>query len=157
MKRNVIETIIGAVVLSIAALFLAFGLQMNKIGSSDGYNVYANFSNLGGLGAGDDVTISGVKVGKVSNISLDPASYMARVDLSLNNTIRLPADTAALISSESLLGGKYLALEPGGEEEVIEEGGRVLYTQAPQNLEQLLGKFIFSMQKDGDEAEGAAE
>jgi phospholipid/cholesterol/gamma-HCH transport system substrate-binding protein len=60
-------------------------------------------------------------------------------------------DTAALISSESLLGGRYLALEPGADEETIKEGGRIIYTQAPQNLEQLLGQFIFSMQGSDDE------
>ena len=71
--------------------------------------------------------------------------------MSIGSDYQLPVDTAALISSESLLGGQYLELQPGAEEEYIASGGRVQYTQAPQNLEQLLGQFIFSMQDDDEE------
>ena len=70
--------------------------------------------------------------------------------------MRLPDDTAAFISSESLMGGKYLALEPGASEDMLPPGGRIQYTQAPQNLEQLLGQFIFSMQKDEGKEEKEA-
>ena len=70
--------------------------------------------------------------------------------MSVNPDMKLPTDTAALISSESLLGGRFMALEPGAEDELIENGGHIQYTQAPQNLEQLLGQFIFSMQGSED-------
>ena len=66
----------------------------------------------------------------------------------MGDDYKLPLDTAALISSDSLLGGRYLALEPGADEDFIKPGGKVQYTQAPQNLEQLLGQFIFSMQDE---------
>jgi phospholipid/cholesterol/gamma-HCH transport system substrate-binding protein len=160
MQRSVIETVLGAVVLFIAGFFLIFSYNTANVKSVKGYEVTADFSGIGGLAAGDEVQISGVKVGSVISVTLDPITYLARVRMSIDPDVKLPTDTAALISSESLLGGRYLALEPGAEEDMIEDGGRVPYTQAPQNLEQLLGQFIFSMQKDDtpkpieDEGEG---
>ena len=145
MKRNVIETVLGAVVLGVAALFLAYSYSSANIGSADGYEVTARFSSIGGLSVGDKVVISGVKVGSVSRIELDRESYLADVYLDLDETVKLPDDTAAFISSESLLGGLYLQLEPGASEDLLEDGGMIEYTQAPQNLEQLLGQFIFNM------------
>ena len=150
MKRNVIETVLGAVVLAIAILFLAYSYSSADIGSTDGYEVQANFSSIGGLGVGDKVVISGVKVGSVSRIALDKENYVAEVFLDVDKSVKLPEDTAAFISSESLLGGLYMQLEPGAAEDMIEVGGLIEYTQAPQNLEQLLGQFIFSLQ-DSDE------
>ena len=153
MKRNIVETMLGAVVLAVAFVFLGFSYSTANVGSVDGYEVSANFSGTGGLVVGDDVQISGVKIGTVSRIELDPVTYLARVHLSVNPAIKIPEDTAALISSESLMGGKYVSLEPGAAEDYIEDGGRIQYTQAPQNLEQLLGKFIFSMIDAKDEKE----
>lgn len=151
MKRNIVETILGAFVILVALSFFIFGYGKSDKAIGDGYEVTANFSSIGGLRAGDAVQISGVKVGSVQKVELDPDTYLARVTLSVQNGIELPEDTAALISSEGLLGGLYMALEPGGQEELIKEGGRIQYTQAPQNLEQLLGQFIFSMQDSKDD------
>ena len=69
-----------------------------------------DFPGIGGLKAGDDVTISGVKVGSVTSVDLLPDNFLARVYMDIDSGIKLPTDTAALISSESLLGGRYLAL-----------------------------------------------
>ncbi|PJB70813.1 MAG: outer membrane lipid asymmetry maintenance protein MlaD [Alphaproteobacteria bacterium CG_4_9_14_3_um_filter_47_13] len=153
MKRSVIETVLGAVVLLMAGIFLFYGYKTADVKKISGYEITADFSGIGGLAVGDDVQISGVKVGSVTNVMLDSETYLARVKMSIEPSIRLPEDTAALISSESLLGGKYLALEPGASEEIIPAGGRVPYTQAPQNLEQLLGQFIFSMQGADEKTE----
>lgn len=151
MKRNIIETILGAVVLVVAIVFLAFGYSSANIGSPDGYEVRARFSSIGGLGVGDKVVISGVKVGQVSKIKLDKETYLADVYLDIRKDIQLPDDTAAFISSESLLGGLYMQLEPGASEDMIVAGDVIEYTQAPQNLEQLLGQFIFNMQSSEEE------
>ncbi len=145
MKRSLVETLLGALVVIVAIGFFMYSTDQADVGTTEGYTITADFSGIGGLRAGDDVQISGVKVGTVQSVELDPNSFLARVTFSVQNGINLPADTAALISSESLLGGLYMALEPGAEEDIIEPGGRVAYTQAPQNLEQLLGQFIFSL------------
>ncbi len=151
MKRSVAETVLGAVVIIVAGLFLSYSVKTADVGQKDGYIVTADFSGVGGLKIGDSVQISGVKVGNVAAVELLPDTYLARVHLNIRKGYELPTDTAALISSESLLGGLYLALEPGADEEMIEDGGSIQYTQAPQNLEQLLGQFIFSMQNDKKE------
>lgn len=148
MKRNVIETVLGAIVLGVAVLFLGFSYSSANIGSSDGYEIRARFSGIGGLSVGDKVVISGVKIGNVSRIELDHDSFQADVFLDIADEYKIPDDTAAFISSESLLGGLYLQLEPGASEDTLEDGDVIEYTQAPQNLEQLLGKFIFSMQEN---------
>lgn len=148
MKRNIIETVIGAVVLFVAAFFLIFSYKTANVGTVSGYMVTADFTGIGGLKVGDDVQISGVKIGSVANVDLNSQTYLAKVTMSIDPQVQLPVDTAALISSESLLGGRYLALEPGAEEDMIKNGGRIQYTQAPQNLEQLLGQFIFSVSND---------
>ncbi|MCB9990055.1 MAG: outer membrane lipid asymmetry maintenance protein MlaD [Rhodospirillales bacterium] len=150
MKRSVIETVLGAVVLFVAGFFLVFSYNTANVKSVKGYEISADFSGIGGLAVGDDVQISGVKIGSVTGVTLDAETYLAKVTMSIDPDVMLPEDTAALISSESLLGGRYLALEPGAAEDPIPPGGRVPYTQAPQNLEQLLGQFIFSMQNDDD-------
>jgi len=154
MKRNVIETVLGAVVLAVAFIFLAFSYSSASVSSGDGYDVKARFSSVGGLNVGDKVVVSGVNVGSVKNVTLDKEKFLAIVTVNIDNDVKLPDDTAAFISSESLLGGLYMQLEPGASEEIIEEGGFIEYTQAPQNLEQLLGQFIFSLQGDDkDEAQ----
>jgi phospholipid/cholesterol/gamma-HCH transport system substrate-binding protein len=155
MKRSVVETVLGAVVLVVAAFFLAFSYKAGNARKITGYEITAAFSGVGGLAAGDDILISGVKIGSVSSVDLDPKTYLAQVHMSIDPSVKLPADTAAMISSQSLLGGRYLQLEPGADEEMLKPGGRIQYTQAPQNLEQLLGQFIFSMKKDNGD-KGAA-
>ncbi len=154
MKRNVMETVLGAVVLIVAVVFLGFSYSAAKVGNADGYDVTADFSGVGGLAVGDDVEISGVKVGTISSIDLNPENYLARVTVNVDKKVKLPDDTAALISSKSLLGGRYLELQPGASEDMLGDKGHIQYTQAPQNLEQLLGQFIFSVQ-GGDKKEGA--
>lgn len=159
MKRNVIETVLGAVVILVAIVFLGFSYSSANVGDVNGYQVTADFTGIGGLGIGDAVQISGVKVGTVAKIELKPEDYMARVTMEIGEDIKLTDDTSAYISSESLLGGKYLELQPGGSDEYLGPDGHIEYTQAPQNLEQLLGKFIFSMDKGkgADEAPAPAE
>lgn len=161
MKRNVIETVLGGVVLLVALVFLGFSHNTSNVSSSidNGYTISAEFTGTGGLSIGDSVQISGVNIGKISGITLDQNSYRAVVSMDIDSKIKLSTDSSAFISSVSLLGGKYLELQPGSDEEMLADGGKIQYTQAPQNLEQLLGKFIFSMdssKKGADTAPAAA-
>ena len=149
MKRSVIETVLGALVLIIAAIFLVYSYDTANVGDVNGYALKARFDSVGGLSTGDDVQISGVKVGTIADISLDKETYLAEVTMSIKPGIALPSDTSARITSEGLMGGKFLALEPGAMGDMLENGDRIQYTQSAQNLEQLLGEFIFSV-KDGN-------
>lgn len=153
MNHNAVETVLGAFVLVIAGFFLVFALGAADLKRVSGYNVFANFSKIDGISPGMDVRISGVKVGSVAKTELDPQTYLAKVTLSIRNDIKLPTDTVAKVSSESLLGGKYLALEPGADDDMIKADGQIQYTQASLNLEEMIGKFIFSA---GDKNQDAA-
>lgn len=149
MRRNVIETVLGGVVLAVAGLFLAFAYTSANLRKVDGYEVTAAFTSIAGLQSGSDVRISGVKVGTVSSLTLDPITYQAVVHMTVDRSVKLSKDTAAVIASESMLGGKFLSLEPGGEEEFIKPGGRIQFTQSTPGIEQLLGQVIFSLQNMG--------
>lgn len=151
MKRNVVELVLGAVVLAVAAVFLAFSMQAADVGGvSKGYQVSATFSDIGSLAIGSDVRLSGVKIGTVSAIVLDPESYLAKVTMTLDPVVKLPDDSSASVSSQGLLGGNLMTIQPGGSEDYIADGGRIEYTQNAQNLETLLGQFIFSLQGKDD-------
>lgn len=149
MKHNIIETVLGAIVLLVASAFLLYSTTATKAGAVSGYEVFVRFNEIGGLKKGNDVRIGGVKIGSIKSIDLDPATYQAKVTMSIEDDVKIPVDTAARVSSESLMGGAYIGLDVGGDSENIRSGGTVKYAQDAQNLEQLLGKFIFS-QSDKD-------
>ncbi len=142
--RNMIETVMGAVVLVVAAMFLAFAYSHSSLRAVSGYEVLARFDRVDGVSAGTDVRISGIKIGTVIDQRLDPDRYLAVVRMSIDPKIKLPTDTVAEVASEGLLGGRYLALIPGGETEMIKPGGEIKFTQSPVDLVQMLGKFMFS-------------
>lgn len=144
MSRNTIETVMGAVVLIVAGVFLWMAYAVTDIQSSDGTVVSAEFGGIGGLNVGDDVRISGIKVGKVTATNLNAKTFGATVTLSIDPSISLPADSAARIASSSLLGGNHIDIIPGFEEDLIPSGGVIYDTRDPVNLTDLLGKAVFS-------------
>ena len=157
-RRSIAEVLTGAVVLLVAAGFLGYAVAHSGRSATSGYTLFAKFDHIDGLGIGADVRLAGVKVGSVNDARIDPQSFQAVVTLSLRNDIRLPKDSAAIVTSESLLGGKYLSLQPGGDEAMLQPGQMITITQSSVSLEELLGKFIFSMtnvQKGGETQPGA--
>jgi phospholipid/cholesterol/gamma-HCH transport system substrate-binding protein len=141
--RNVIETVMGAVVLAVAGLFIHFAYTTAQVRAPTGYSISAAFFKVGGLSDGSDVRISGIKVGTVASRNLDPTTFDAVVNLTIADGIRLPTDTVASIASEGLLGGKYVRLEPGKASTVIEPGGRITETRDFRSLEDQVGEIIF--------------
>jgi phospholipid/cholesterol/gamma-HCH transport system substrate-binding protein len=150
MTRNLLETLLGAVVLIVAVGFLSFAYSSSQVQESDGYELIARFDKVDGLERGSDVRISGIKVGTVVDQSLDPETYRAEVRFTLREDVQLPADTSAAVVSNGLLGGKYLALVPGGDIEMLEPGDEVTLTQSAVNLEDLIGHMIFT-QRGGEQ------
>ncbi len=142
MQRSVVETIIGAVVLAVAGLFLYFTYS-SGYQRVDGYDVMAKFNRVDGLSLGSDVRLSGIVVGKVVREQIDPATYLAIIHLRIDSKIKLPLDTAAKITADGLLGSNYIALEPGGDDKMIADGGEITATQDPVNIVDLVGRFIF--------------
>jgi phospholipid/cholesterol/gamma-HCH transport system substrate-binding protein len=144
MSRNTIETVMGAVVLVIAGVFLWFAYSVTDIKSSDGVRLSAEFGAIGSLNIGDDVRISGINVGKVIATDLDAKTFSAKVTIAIDEQIALPSDSIARITPASLLGGNYIELIPGLEDEVLGTGDVIYDTRDPVNLTDLLGKAVFS-------------
>jgi phospholipid/cholesterol/gamma-HCH transport system substrate-binding protein len=144
-RRSIAEVVVGAIVLLIAAGFLVYAIANSGRSTVSGYTLFARFDHIDGLGVGNDVRLAGVRVGSVNQEQIDPRTFQAVVGFSVRDDIKLPKDTAAIITSESLLGGKYLSLQPGGDETTLQPGQTVTITQGSISLEELLGKFIFSM------------
>ncbi len=154
MNRHILETLMGAVVLVVAVTFMIFAYASADLQRVDGYPVMARFDRIDGLDRGADVRISGVKVGTVVGQELDEETYLAEITMSIRSSVELPTDTAAVIASESLLGGKYVSLQPGGAAEMLEPGGLIEFTQSPLDFERLVGQLIYGLQGDGGDGGG---
>ena len=139
-----IEAVMGAIVLIIATFFLVFAYTSSKGGVYAGYPLIAKFDRIDGLAVGNDVRISGVKVGNITSVTIDPKTFLARVVMTVQNGLALPTDSAAEIMSESMMGGKYIALVPGGSNKTLKPNEKITYTQSSVSLESLLGKYLFS-------------
>jgi phospholipid/cholesterol/gamma-HCH transport system substrate-binding protein len=144
-RRHTGEVLTGAVVLLVAAGFLIYAIAHTGRSAVSGYDLHATFDHIDGMGVGSDVRLAGVKVGSVIDAKIDPKSYLANVTLTVRNGIELPKDTSAEVTSEGLLGGKFLNLTPGGDPSMLQPGQTITITQSSVSLEQLLGKFIFSV------------
>lgn len=144
MKNNTIETLMGAVVLLVAGFFFVFAYQNSGSKVIDSVEYSAAFDRVDGIVVGSDVRMSGVKVGTISALIIDPQTYLAKVSFTVNKSIRLPKDTSAEVVSDGLLGGKYLAIVPGGDDAFLAAGNTIIHTQSSVNLEALIGQLIFS-------------
>ena len=158
MGRNAIETVLGAVVIVVAALFMAFAYTSAEFQKVPGYEVSALFPRVDGLKTGGDVRVNGVIVGSISDMQLvtdkGRDQFLVRVIMSIMPDVDIPEDTIAMAASESLLGGKYLSLEIGVDEELVAKDGSgvISRTQAPMRLDDLIGQLIYSA-KSSDNAE----
>lgn len=144
MNRNVVETIVGALVLLVAGIFVFYAFSKSDRAGPDGYEITARFGRIDGLKRGSDVTMSGVKIGTVTAIDLDRTTYQAVVHLAVSSSVPIPTDTNAKIVAESLLGGMVVVLDPGGDKTMIKSGGEIAQTQDAISFTELLAKFMFS-------------
>lgn len=148
LRRKTLEIWVG---LFVAVGILALAMLAFKVGNlttadvMDGYQVQANFDNIGGLKVKSAVTMAGVRVGRVSGISFDNERYQAVVTMDLDGRYnRIPTDSSAAILTSGLLGEQYVGLEPGGAEEYLKNGDKIQTTQSAVVLEKLIGQFLFS-------------
>lgn len=144
MSSNLVESLIGAVVLLVAGWFLVFAYERTDMGAGNGYTLTARFDRIDGIGVGSDVRMAGIKVGTVVDSRLDAETFQAVVTLSLDEAIELPTDTAVAITAEGLLGGTYMNLSPGGMDEYLQDGDEIGETQDAVDLLGLISKFIYS-------------
>ena len=143
MRKFDIEMTVG---LFIIAGILCLGYLSIKLGrmevlGSKGYEIYALFSNSGGLKTGSAVMIAGVDIGRVKSITLE--DYQARVVVNLSEGIKIQEDAIASIKTKGLIGEKFIEISPGGSENILTPGSRIRETQPPVDFEQLISKFVF--------------
>ena len=146
MQMRSIEIVVGAFMLAgiIALAVLAIRVSGFNVGTETStYSVYARFENIGGLVIRSKVSIGGVVVGRVANIELDPETYTALVRMEIDSDVdTISSDSTAAILTDGLLGGKYIGLILGAEEEYLSNGDEILDTQSAIVLEELIGKFL---------------
>lgn len=135
------ETILGAVVAVVAVGFFVFAAaQAGQARTGTGYDLTARFQRVDGIAVGSDVRVSGVKVGVVRAVALDPATYLAQLTLSIDNGVQVLDDSTARIASDGLLGGAYVAIEPAGMDPLV-AGGEIPNTQGAVDLLTLFASF----------------
>jgi phospholipid/cholesterol/gamma-HCH transport system substrate-binding protein len=146
MKSNTLETIVGAAIIAVAIGFFVFAYNAAGLGggAAGGYHISAEFDNIDGVAVGSDVRVAGVKVGTVTGQSLNPKSYQARIDMVIQPNLILSDDTSAKITAEGLLGAKFVALEPGGSDVKVAEGGVLSYTQGAIDIWSIISQAMFS-------------
>lgn len=144
MTQRSLETMIGAIVIAIAIGFVWFAYKTTNETGISGYEVTAVFSRVDGINPGSDVRLSGIKIGTVSALTLNPKTYEAVAQLSIKNGIELPVDSSIKITSSGILGSAYLSISPGGSNRMIPPGGSINNTQGSVDLMGLIGRMITS-------------
>lgn len=156
MGRNLIETVMGAAVVAVAIMFVVLAYSSASVSAVEGYSLDARFNRVDGLGVGADVRLGGIKIGSVTALSLDTTTYQAVVSVGIATGVLLPTDSSARILSEGLLGGSYIDIQPGGNDDMMAQSDRFEFTQDPVNLVDLLGRFVFSAAESAGAAEAGA-
>lgn len=142
MHRNIIETVLGAVVFFVALIFLIFALQFSTNAGVKGYDLLAEFRHIDGVKVADEVRLSGVKVGSVTRIALKPETYGAVVTMRLEPDVQISTDSTVSIHTDGLLGGKYLEILIGGEQQNLKPGGFFGFVQDAVIVEELIEKIV---------------
>jgi phospholipid/cholesterol/gamma-HCH transport system substrate-binding protein len=143
MRKLDIEFTVGLFLIAgiICLGYLSIKLGRMEVLGGEGYDVYALFSNSGGLKKGSSVMIAGVEVGRIKNISLE--DYQARVVMNVAEGIKIQEDAIASIKTRGLIGEKFVEITPGAAEKMVPPGGRIRETQPPIDFEDLISKYVF--------------
>ena len=143
MKLNFLDAFLGLLVLLAAALFLfyIYFTVDTKLFKSDGFHLNARFDNIEGIVTGSKVKLSGVNIGTVKSISLEPDSFFALITMNFDKEFNFPDDTEASIQLEGLLGGSYISILPGGSDVILLNNEEILYTQGSTSLLNLMLRF----------------
>ena len=160
MKYSKLELFVGIfVILGIAAIaYLTIKLGTGSLIGGNTYQIEARFNNAGGLHPGSSVLLSGVTVGRVEGVRMEPSDYTAIVTLHLRSGLRLPSDSMASIKTTGLIGDKFVALSPGADEKYLPPGARITLTESAVDLESLIGKIAFgSVDKDKEKQDKDAK
>jgi len=140
-QTNVAETLIGAGVVVVALIFAALAYYRMGAGHLSGYEINAKVPKADGLAVGTDVRLAGIKVGTVSDLTLDPKTYLVTVHMNIRNDIKLPVDSSVLVTQSGFLGGQYLSITPGGDDQKMAAGSYFENAQGSIDVMGLVGRF----------------
>ena len=138
-----VETLIGAIVVAIAIGFMFYAYANTTAGGVSGYPIEARFSSADGIVSGTDVRLHGIKIGTVSNVSLDPKTYLAIIRMDIRRDVQIPDDSAIKVTSSGLLGNSYLSIQPGGSSTNLKPGTQIANTQGSVDIMGLIGRAIY--------------
>ncbi len=141
MKGNFLEAVIGFAVLVVSAFFIYLAYEASGEKIKDGYILTARFEDVSGLTSGSDVKVNGIKVGIVKNLSLEE-DYSVKVELLIQDKCKIPVDSSASISTDGIMGNKFVAISVGYSTKKMKQGDEFEDTKSSLNLEKLVDKFI---------------
>ncbi len=143
MKKFDLELVVGIFVLAglLCLGYMSVKLAKMEVFNEDGYELYAVFTNAGGLKEGSSVLIAGMEVGRVKSITME--DYEAKIVITLPKTIKIQEDAIACIKTRGLIGEKFLAITPGGSENILSSGDRIRETMPPMDIEELISNYLF--------------
>lgn len=151
MRIKKLELLVGLFMIAglLALLVLALKVSGLSVNDQEGYKIFAEFDNIGDLKVRAPVVISGVTIGRVQSIELDPKSFRAEVTMQIKSNInQLPKDTAASIFTQGILGANYISLTPGFDTENLKSNDRIQTTHSALILENLIGQLIYSVKNN---------
>jgi phospholipid/cholesterol/gamma-HCH transport system substrate-binding protein len=140
-QNNMAEIMIGAIVVAVVVILLAFGYTHRGAATASGYELDARMPKVDGLGEGTDVRLAGIKIGTVSGLTLDPKTYLVTVHMSIKNDIQIPVDSSLLVTSSGILGSSYLSITPGGDDKMMAPGSYFENVQGAIDLMNLVGRI----------------
>jgi phospholipid/cholesterol/gamma-HCH transport system substrate-binding protein len=140
-QNNLLETLIGAAVVGAAILILLLVYLGKGAGGHSGYELNVRLAKADGLGVGTEVRLSGIKVGSVTDLTLDPNTYLVTVHMSMDPSVKIPVDSSILVTSAGLLGSQYLSITPGGDDKMLVAGGTIENAQGSIDIMNLVGRF----------------
>ena len=140
-QNNIAETIIGAIVVAVAIGFLVFTYTRTGSGSLSGYEVNARLPKVDGLGIGTDVRLAGIKIGTVTDLTLDPKTYLVTVHMNVRDDIKIPTDSSVMVTSSGFLGSQYLSITPGGDNQMMASGAFFESAQGSIDVMGLVNRF----------------
>ena len=145
MKANYFETILGFITILISFIFLFKLISVNSNDSSEKYyDLNAKFLKVGGLIVGNDVKMSGVKIGVVNKVYLDD-DFLANVEFKVFSNIKIPQESVIAISSDGILGNKYLSVIPMNRDskDFFKQGDNFVDVVDFESIEDQVSKIIF--------------
>lgn len=140
MKGNLLEAVIGAVVLVVAGFFIYFAYVSSGEKIKEGYVVSARFDDVSGLVAGADVKLNGIKVGIVKSLNLDE-NYQAKAELLIKQGVNIPTDSSVSVTTDGIMGNKFAAISVGFSSDALKPGDEIEMTRSSVNLEKLIDRF----------------